>query len=328
MDGRRAIKIGPLAAVLWMVGTAGCAELDPAPDPLPFELYDSPVIASDNSEATPPKRLPPAEPTSDDTATAGASEETDSTSDESGNEATVAANEPAAEPETSSNRPESTDDDSDQTTDDSSPALSTAAEVEKTSKTNDETTTSGPEPDSDRPPPNQSSGSNIHADAARYVSAIYELNDVPIPADAHTDIPTLYRHCREKDAVFQSSEPKPGDLVFFHNLEDANGDGRNNDWYTFVGLVERVRNSGTVSILGYRDGEVRSYKMNLEQPDSRRSGGQTVNSKLRQKSSDDPPFTRYLAGQLFAGYCSLLGDRSELLVVDNWQPGMELQRPQ
>lgn len=302
MDGRRAITIGPLTAVLWMVGTAGCAELDPAPDPLPFELYDSPVIASDNSEATPPKRLPAADQSSDDS---------------------------ASEPETSNDRPQSTADGSEQTTEhDSPPTLSTTAEAEETSSATNETTPPGTEPDSDRPPPNTSSGSSVHADASRYISAIYELNNVQIPADAHTDIPTLYRHCREKEAVFQSSEPKPGDMVFFHNLEDANGDGRNNDWYTFVGLVERVRNSGTVSILGYRDGEVRSYKMNLEQPDSHRSGGQTVNSKLRQKSSDDPPFTRYLAGQLFAGYCSLLGDRSELLVVDNWQPGMELQRPQ
>ncbi len=328
MDGRRAITIGLLAVGLWMVGIAGCAELDPTPDPVPFELYDSPMIAADNSEATPPKRLPPAESASDDTATADASEKTDSTGDEPDTEATVAADDPAPEPETSNDRPESTDEEPEQTNqDDSPPALSTTAEAAKTSGANDKTTTSGPEPDSDRPPPKQSGGSSLHANAARYVSAIYELNDVPIPADAHTDIPTLYRHCREKDAVFQSSEPKPGDLVFFHNLEDANGDGRNNDWYTFVGLVERVRNSGTVSILGYRDGEVRSYKMNLVQPDTRRSGGQTINSKLRRESSEDPPFTQYLAGQLFAGYCSLLGDRSELLVVDNWEPGMELEKP-
>jgi hypothetical protein len=325
MDGRRALTIGLLAVAVWMVGAAGCAELDPTPDPLPFELYDSPVIASADSEATPPKRLPPAEQAADDEAIAETSEESDSSGEEAGHESAVAATEPESptdQPKSSSGEPEETSED------DSPPALSTTAQTETDSTATDQTPGSDARTRSDRSPPETSDGSNIHADAARYVSAIYELNDVRIPADARTDIPTLYRHCREKDATFQSSEPKPGDLVFFHNLEDANGDGRNNDWYTFVGLVERVRNSGTVSFLGYRDGEVRSYTMNLQQPDTPRSGGQTVNSKLRPESSDDPPFTQHLAGQLFAGYCSLLGDRSELLVVDNWEPGMELEKPE
>ena len=139
----------------------------------------------------------------------------------------------------------------------------------------------------------------------------------------------MYRHCRGEEAAYQNREPAAGDIAFFHNVFDANDDGRNNDWYTHVAIVEGVDASGTVHLLGYRDGKVRSFTMNLEHPDARElGGGQPANTRLRPKRDDDPPFTQHLSGQLFAGYCALLGGKSELVVVDNWQPGMQIDPPQ
>ncbi|TXD38539.1 hypothetical protein FRC98_06565 [Lujinxingia vulgaris] len=161
--------------------------------------------------------------------------------------------------------------------------------------------------------------------AAAYVHAVFELNGVTFAEDAASSVPELYRACRTEGKVYHSSRPAIGDMVFFHNTYDANDDGRNNDWYTAVGIVEELQSEGTVSVLAYLGDGVRRLYLNLEQVDREElSAGDQANSVLRGQHESDPPFTQYLAGQLFAGFCNALGDRDELMVVDNWQPGMEL----
>ncbi|MFB6262717.1 MAG: hypothetical protein ABEL76_03670 [Bradymonadaceae bacterium] len=161
----------------------------------------------------------------------------------------------------------------------------------------------------------------------QYAVAMLEANDVSLPDGARSSITGLYRHCREENATFRRRPPAAGDLAFFHNTADIDGDGRNNDWYTFVGLVERVDDSETVHFLGYRGGEVRELAMNLRRAKTGEEDGRRLNSQLRARRPDDPEYTQYMAGQLFAGYCSLLGDRSKFYVLDEWQPGMEVSSP-
>ncbi|TXC76351.1 hypothetical protein FRC91_06300 [Bradymonadales bacterium TMQ1] len=161
--------------------------------------------------------------------------------------------------------------------------------------------------------------------AAAYVHAVFALNGVVFAGEASSSVPELYRACRNEGKVYHSSRPAIGDMVFFHNTYDANDDGRNNDWYSAVGIVETLESGGTASVLAYLGEGVRRLYLNLEQVDREElDGGQNANSVLREERESDPPFTQYLAGQLFAGFCNALGDRHELMVVDNWQPGMDL----
>lgn len=177
------------------------------------------------------------------------------------------------------------------------------------------------------PAPSAVSGDEGAALAAEFVASVYVLNGVELPATSMTSITELYRTCRDKGTVYHSSRPTVGDLVFFHNTFDANGDGRNNDWYTHVALVESIGRNGTAAVLSYQDGQVQRHHLNLERSDAATMpGGGPANSSLRAKQAGDPPFTQYLAGQLFAGFCSLLGDQAELVLVDNWKPGMNLSR--
>lgn len=163
------------------------------------------------------------------------------------------------------------------------------------------------------------------AKAAAFVWDVYRVNGVSFDRGARTDVAALYRACKKAGKVYHSSKPAIGDLVFFHNTDDYNGDTRNNDWYTHVALVESVGDAGQVALLGFHDGQVREQQLNLEQPDAMASRhGQQLNSQLRPRRDQDPPFTQYLSGQLFAGFCSALGDRSEFVVIDNWKPGMAL----
>lgn len=302
---RRLVHCALTAVAVWLVG---CSSLDPRPEHLPYALYDSPLIAGSPSDS----RLSRMQ------ASGGASGG-GSTSDSEHPEQRTSKNSPetegARERSETVNRP-------DLSTEAPAPAGASDDTI-----SHEEASERTPPPSSKKADPGVTA--DAHRDAARYVAATYELNGVQLPETAHRNIPKLYRRCRESDATFQSREPAAGDLAFFHNVKDANGDGRNNDWYTYVALVENIDSSGTVTLLGYRDGEVRKFRMDLSKPDKQTGPtGDVINTKLRPERSDDPPYTQYLAGELFAGYCGLLGDKSELLVVDNWQPGMELEPPQ
>lgn len=163
--------------------------------------------------------------------------------------------------------------------------------------------------------------------AADYVWSVYRLNGVAFSNAARRSLPTLFRECKDRGKIYHSSRPAIGDVVFFHNTDDHNGDGRNNDWYTHAAIVESHGDGGRISLLGYRDDEVERFVMDLESPDAAKTRhGEVANAQLRAKQADDAPFTQYLAGQLFAGTCSVLGERSQMIVVDNWKPGMTLEQ--
>lgn len=133
-----------------------------------------------------------------------------------------------------------------------------------------------------------------------------------------SSISELYKECKSAQHV-RHTKPKVGDVVFFHNVFDANGDGRNNDWYTHVGIVEAV-DEGTASVRGWSGGQVRSFKLNVAHPRESELDGVEINSQIRQPGAKDAPFTEYHSGQLFAGFCDVLGDKPELVAIDGWQP--------
>ncbi len=162
-------------------------------------------------------------------------------------------------------------------------------------------------------------------DAAAYIYATLKINDIDIDADAADEVPNLYRQCRSQGEIFHSGQPDIGDLVFFHNTYDRNDDGRNNDWYTLAGIVSRHLDDGTVEFVTYDGEDVSAFTLNLDQPAQIHSQERDIlNSRLRAPNDDDPPYTRYLAGELFAGYCNILGERPELILIDNWSPSMNL----
>jgi cell wall-associated NlpC family hydrolase len=112
-----------------------------------------------------------------------------------------------------------------------------------------------------------------------------------------------------KYGTLSDAEVRPGDLVFFSNTYDRNGDRKLNDPLTHVGIVERVGEDGTVFFLHHMKGKVRRYSMNLSDPGrAEDDSGKVLNSYLRKRRRSDPRGTRYLAGELFAGYGSLVTD--------------------
>ena len=156
--------------------------------------------------------------------------------------------------------------------------------------------------------------------AAAYVRDVYSLNETDIGSRDTENVVDVYRFVSENGTVYHDARPAVGDLAFFHNTFDANGDQRPNDWYTHVGIVESVDEENTVTILSFVDDSVSRLTMNLEHPSDESAGGETLNSSLRQPARNDAEHTQYLAGELFAGFGSLLGERTQVIVLDDWNP--------
>lgn len=117
----------------------------------------------------------------------------------------------------------------------------------------------------------------------------------------------LWKTLEDRRALVYEKVPQPGDLVFWDNTWDANGDGVfGNDGHTHAGLVVQVSPDGEIFYL--HESVTRGVvvdRMNLVYPDEAfGTDGEVRNSPMYLGSSprkkDNPP--RYLAGSLWAAF--------------------------
>lgn len=111
----------------------------------------------------------------------------------------------------------------------------------------------------------------------------------------------VYQMLNDHRLYFPASaptRPAPGDIVFFDNTWDRNGNRRWDDDLTHMGLVVAADRDGTISFLHnhLRRGVV-VERMNLRHPDSRR-----LNAPLRQRGSPRDGRGRWLASHLVRGF--------------------------
>lgn len=109
----------------------------------------------------------------------------------------------------------------------------------------------------------------------------------------------LYAKLIERAPPLQSDAVRPGDLVFFQNTTDGNGNGKPDDGITLVGVVERAEGSRVVFI-AQRAGKVRRMAVDPAQPTViRDASDQVVNTKLVRWPGAAGPLT---TAQCLAGY--------------------------
>ena len=117
----------------------------------------------------------------------------------------------------------------------------------------------------------------------------------------------IHGHVKYHGRLHRGPVVRPGDLVFFDDTWDYNGDGVANDALTHVGIVETVDSDGTVVFISRVAAAVQRYRMNLRMPSVHRtSDGRILNDYLRRKRWNDSGETAYLTGELFAGFGSLV----------------------
>lgn len=117
--------------------------------------------------------------------------------------------------------------------------------------------------------------------------------------------PALGRARSRSESLHRASRavkrPRPGDLAFFHHTYDRNRDGRANDPYSHVALVETVHGDA-VTLLHRGARGIERVRMNLRRPSD-----PGANDPVRWRRKRDPRRLRVLSGELFAGYGSLPG---------------------
>lgn len=105
--------------------------------------------------------------------------------------------------------------------------------------------------------------------------------------------------------VDHKGPPRVGDVVFFDNTYDRNGNGRLDDDLTHVAVVEDVDPDGTVHLVHKGSKGVVRIVMNPEHPEDRLSPeGKEWNDWLRARKKGDSKNTPYLAGQMYVGCAS------------------------
>jgi len=125
--------------------------------------------------------------------------------------------------------------------------------------------------------------------------------------DGGNGVGRIFTHVVQHGRIHYGPTVHPGDLVFFHNTWDFNRDGFPNDPLTHVGVVEKVEVDGTVVFVSWVSAGIERYRMNLQEPDQHKTGdGRVLNDFMRRKWPGDPQATRYLTGQLFAAFGTLI----------------------
>jgi hypothetical protein len=153
-------------------------------------------------------------------------------------------------------------------------------------------------------------GRRIPTDCSGYVRSLYLRVGVDLFSEGRsTDngVRAILRWVERHGLLHRQKLPARGDLVFFDNSYDRNGDGRLNDPFTHIGLVEEVLEDGTLSIVHATNHGIVREPMNLTRPhEAADAGGRQMNAPLRRKGAGDGPRTPHLMSELFAGFGRVL----------------------
>ena len=144
-------------------------------------------------------------------------------------------------------------------------------------------------------------GTRYRWDCSGFVEATYAIAGLSIKGSCVN----MLDRAEALNVSHRRKRPARGDVAFFDNTYDRDDNGQFDDMLSHVGVVEGVDEDSTITVIHLgSSGVVRIY-MNLYRPDEAKDeSGKTLNSQLRRKSSRDPSGTRYLTGQLWAGFAS------------------------
>lgn len=159
----------------------------------------------------------------------------------------------------------------------------------------------------------ESNGRRIAYDCAGVTRAVFLKHGIDLYGSSASDseangVRLIHTHIRQQGTFHHGPVVHPGDLVFFNNTWDYNGDGRVNDPLTHIGIVERQEPDGTVVFISRVAAAIERYHMNLALPHVHKTAdGRILNDYLRRKDVSDPANTTYLTGELFAQFATRVG---------------------
>lgn len=150
-------------------------------------------------------------------------------------------------------------------------------------------------------------GKSFMLDCIGTVAAVFYNAGIDITKDFHkyqgNGVSRFYHTVRDKNGIYSGKLPAVGDVVFWSNTWDSNGDGVfGNDPLTHVGIVTKVDQDGTIHYIheNYVTGIV-VEQMNLFRPGVHRDEyGKIINSPMYINSSIyNKPDHAWLSGELW-----------------------------
>jgi hypothetical protein len=147
-------------------------------------------------------------------------------------------------------------------------------------------------------------------DCSGLVFAVFSAENIPLEkmisseSSNQSEVVRLYSALEKQGKIHRHKVPSIGDLVFFDNTYDRNGDGRMNDSLTHVGIVENVDADGTVSFIHHARQGVLRYKMNLFEPHLRKDPKtqKVLNHFVRVEFGKENHPQKSLSGELFHAF--------------------------
>ena len=150
-------------------------------------------------------------------------------------------------------------------------------------------------------------GERFRMDCSGLVEAALAQADVPHSGSSAM----LHEEAASLGVLHHRRLPRPGDVAFFDNTYDRNGNGLLDDPLSHTAVVERVFPNGTVEMVHVGSKGVSRLRMNLRRPSDRLDeAGETLNDFSRQKKAGDPATTLYLAGELWVAFASFYGSEA------------------
>jgi len=127
----------------------------------------------------------------------------------------------------------------------------------------------------------------FRSDCSGFVTACYSrlglaLIDPSVSAKSGTEL--IYKSLKKRSRIVGINRARAGDLAFFHNTWDKNGNHIRDDRFTHIALVERVEEDGRVQIVHFVSGKVKRGYISPARPGQVRdkAGGRILNSHLRR----------------------------------------------
>ena len=122
----------------------------------------------------------------------------------------------------------------------------------------------------------------------------------------------LWTLAHEAGWTHRRRTPAIGDVAFFDNTYDRNGNGKLDDALSHVGIVESVEMDGTIVVVHLGSSGPARLRMNLHHPSTAKDDlGAVWNDPLRTATRREPTGTRHLAGELWVGFATFrVVDRS------------------
>ena len=115
----------------------------------------------------------------------------------------------------------------------------------------------------------------------------------------------IYKYLADKELLYKTNLPVPGDIIFWDNTYDKNKNGKVDDYLTHMGMVVAVDKNGTIEYIheNYRKGIILA-RMNLFNTGTYYTtlkGKKVVlNDPLRMRGS--PKSSKWLSGQLYRNF--------------------------